>query len=205
MSHAMRTRLFVLSFILGLGSSGLAQSGVGIKVAGHMSTLHSEAYSSDLLPGGALGVYFPIGFGHRFELQPEFLFSAQGSTQEVSEAGRQTLRLYYAQAPMNVKFFLTPSVNMLGGLQLGYLANASALEEGGSPVDVTEDFNRMDVGIVLGLGLGTPSGWDFSLRYTSGMTNALKNDDVLFPSNRVFSLSIGHRIRKLGILTRKRR
>ncbi|MCB0812980.1 MAG: hypothetical protein KDB87_07425, partial [Flavobacteriales bacterium] len=71
--------------------------------------------------------------------------------------------------------------------------------------DVTEDFNRMDIDIVLGLGVGTPSGWDFSLRYTSGMTNVLKDDDVFFPTNRVYSISIGHRIRKLGILTRKRR
>ena len=201
----MASRASLFTLLLLLASQLSAQSGIGIKAGGHMSTLHSEAFSNDLLPGGSLGLYFPIGFGHRWELQPEVQFSAQGSTQEVSEAGRQTLRLYYAQAPMNAKFFVTPTVNLLGGIQLGYLASASALEKGSSPVDVTEDFNRMDIDIVLGLGVGTPSGWDFSLRYTSGMTNVLKDDDVFFPTNRVYSISIGHRIRKLGILTRKRR
>lgn len=179
-------------------------SGVGLKGGVQMTTLHSQLLQNDLLPGGFAGVYFPISFGHRFELQPEVLVSMQGSTVAMGESSSSTLRMFYTHVPINVKFFATPTLNLLAGLQPGYLVSARELGDSDA-LDVTEEFKPIDVGINLGIGLGTPSGWDVSLRYTSGMIALLRDDNVLFPTNRAISLSVGHRFRKFGVLVRKRR
>lgn len=196
-------RCFLLGALLMGASHAHAQGGVGWKAGFHMSTLFSQAQNNDLIPGGHLGVYFPLAYGNRFELQPEVLFSMQGSARTYNEDNTRTLRLYYAQVPVSAKYFITPILNIQGGVQLGYLGMASARTEEGSE-DVTDDLQRLDMSFIMGLGFDMMDGWDLTFRYSSGMTNVLKGDDVLFPSNRLYGISIGHRLVKQGKGTRRR-
>ena len=197
-----RTVLLCTSTLL-VAHAGAQGSGIGLQGSFHMSTLHSALVKSELLPGGSVGLYFPISYGHRFELQPEVLFSAQGSSRNIADGDQSTLRLYYIHVPLNVKYFVTPIMNVQCGLQLGYLANGQQ-HTAGDITPVTEQFKPLDVAINAGIGVGSIHGWDITLRYTTGMTAVLRDDDLIYPTNRVFSLSVGHRFHKFGVVRRRR-
>ena len=146
-----------------------------------------------------LGAYAPIWAGARLELQPELLISAQGSSIKPDEGTRQTLRLYYVQLPINMKVFMTNVLNVQAGIQAGRLIVANADHE-----DVTDRYQRMDIGLNLGAGLDFACGMDLTLRYYSGLTPLLVDDDVLFPTNRTLQLTAGYRMMRFKGHTRKR-
>ncbi|MBK8612096.1 MAG: PorT family protein [Flavobacteriales bacterium] len=193
--------LFWTLFVLSLPAFGqrASRSGLGLKGGLQMATTRTAILSYDPVPGAVLGAYAPIWAGARLELQPELLISAQGSSIKPDEGTRQTLRLYYVQLPINMKVFMTNVLNVQAGIQAGRLIVANADHE-----DVTDRYQRMDIGLNLGAGLDFARGMDLTLRYYSGLTPLLVNDDVLFPTNRTLQLTAGYRMMRFKGHTRKR-
>ena len=62
-----------------------------------------------------------------------------------------------------------------------------------------------EIALLLGAGLDLPSGLDITFRYHNGMTPVLANDELLFPRNQAFLISLGYRIVSLGAPRMQRR
>lgn len=195
--------LIVLSLVLALPAFGQRpnRSGIGLKAGGQLASWRSAVNTYNAVPGAVAGVYFPIGMGARSELQPELLVSLQGAGRTFGEGQRSMLQCVYLQVPVTAKFFLSNAFNLQAGVQVGQLMLAQQDE-----MDVTDDLRPFDIGLNMGLGLDLLHGFDLTLRYYSGMTPVLVNDDILFPHNRSIQLTAGYRITQFkGFGARRRR
>jgi hypothetical protein len=183
--------LLIVLLLLNVSAFGQkrSHSGVGLKAGAQMSTWRSAVGTYQPIPGGVVGVYFPIFMGPRFELQPELVGAMLGASRTIGEVKQPEVRSLYLQIPITAKLFLSNAFNLQGGAQFGQLMMAQ--QEG---QDVTDAFNPIDIGLNFGLGLDMIRGWDLTMRYYSGMKPTLVDDDTLFPTNRSLQLTAGYRI-----------
>lgn len=179
-------------------------SGLGIKGGPLMSDIHSGATSSEQIPGGTVGMYFPLHGGARFELQPELLLTSLGAGYEDAEGERSSVRTLYVQVPIAAKLFLGNTLNVHGGVLGGRLLAAQQYTPDGNS-DLRDSYRKMDWGVILGLGADLRSGVDFTFRYYSGMAPLLVDDETLFPRNRSMELTVGYRFMRFKVLNHGRR
>ena len=118
----------------------------------------------------------------------------QGRVLHEAENGFSGLRSYYVQVPISGKFFLGNTFNLAGGPQFGKLLLAQQF--GDSTVDITSEVNAWDIGFNAGIGADLRSGWDFTLRYFSGLSSVLKDEDATLPVNRSTQFTVGYRFAK---------
>ena len=194
----MRTQLPLCTvFYLLLGTTASAQpsghAGMGIKVGGQWSTLLASDATYTPIPGGLLGVYFPLLASARIELQPELLLSYQGCDVQRSDEDPSGLRLLYAHLPVCAKVFLTNEVNLQGGVQAGKCLSARMDDE-----QVTDRFRPYDVGFITGLGIDLRSGLDFTARYYGGTTPVLTRTTGVNPRHRLLQITAGYRVMRFG-------
>lgn len=152
------------------------------------SMWHSELVVYRPVVGATGGFYMPIMLGNRIEVEPATLLSLGGTAQTLPEGERSTLRSLHATIPVTMKYFVTRSFNVQLGAQGGYLLMAQNEE-----YDVYHLLNPLDFGAMIGLGIGTWNGLDFTLRYYNGLSNLLRNDATYFPANRVAQATVGKR------------
>ncbi len=172
------------------------RSGIGVKGGPLLSETRSGAIATKPLIGASAGLYFPLRAGQRFELQPELLVTSLGAAYTMPDNDRAIVRNVYVQIPLSAKLFFTNSLNVQGGLQMGYLIWAQQTVDGESS-DVKDSYENMDLGLVLGAGVDLVSGVDFGLRYYNGLKPVLVDDDVYSPRNQAYMLSIGYRFSHL--------
>jgi hypothetical protein len=178
-----------------------ARSGIGFKLGPQLASQRAAGYNFQPVPGGVLGMYFPIWIRPRLELQPELLGSMQGSSYDIpDDGGRIVTNTYYLQLPVTAKLFLGNVLNLQGGGYIGQLLAANTDGE-----NTKDAFNGMDAGFILGLGIDMMSGFDLTARYVYGKTNLMRGDDTVFPTTRCLQLTAGwrlmrfkHRTHKLG-------
>jgi hypothetical protein len=176
------------------------KSGVGFKIGGQLATSRSAVYTYEPIAGATMGLYAPLMLMNRFEVQPELLLSMQGSAFTPVEGARTVSHLYYVQLPISAKMYMSNVVNLQCGLQAGWLALATQNGE-----RVTDRYKPTDVGLNVGLGADMRGGTDLTLRYYSGLTPVLVNDDQVFPSNRTLQFTVGHRFLRIKGHARRRR
>lgn len=192
----MRKRLLLpLAFILCASAQAqpVGQTGLGIKGGAQWSTLMGSDLSYSGVPGGLVGLYFPILASNRLEFQPEVLLSYQGAEVQKKEQAPQQLRMLYAHLPLGVKVFLSNELNLQGGLQVGKCLAATMDDS-----HVTDEFRPFDVGFIAGLGLDLRSGFDLTARYYGGTTPVLVETSGVNPRNRLLQLTAGYRLMRFG-------
>lgn len=120
-----------------------------------------------------------------FSIQPEALFSSQGT--EVEGVG--DFNLDYISVPVLAKFYLvTDILSIEAGPQFSFLVNDSNdafddIADGGS------DTKSFDFGVAGGLGVNIAGGLFAQARYTIGLTEVSKDADA---KNAVFQVSLGY-------------
>jgi hypothetical protein len=144
-------------------------------------------------------------------LQPEILFSSQGSKRD-DRAGDGPLvvtKLNYINAPIMAKYYFTDGFSIMGGPQIGLLVAAkSELTPSGfgggeySEENIKDDMNALDIGLGIGAEYRLPFGAFAQFRYVFGLSNVNDNseDRVLgyyyFPDvksrNNVLQVSLGY-------------
>jgi hypothetical protein len=131
-----------------------------------------------------------ISINDKFSVQPELLFSTQGSG---AEFGEDEINLSYISLPIMAKYYATEALSIEVGPQIGFLVNAEQKVEG-QTFDIDET-NDVDFGLNFGLGYKLASGLNFSARYNLGLSNAFDSDDFdedVNVKNSVFQFSIGY-------------
>jgi len=160
---------------------------IGIKGGVNFSKLEIPDIHTSNKTGYHIGAYSLFKFGN-LGLQPEFIFSQQGSKVDLGDWDTK-----YINIPIILKLYLGGGFNLQAGPQFGFLNKAEL--DGNS---IEDDLKNADVSIGLGVGWDTPIRVKLDARYNLGVTD--NSDDPAYETikNQVFQLSLGFSIFKLG-------
>ncbi|NNL16028.1 MAG: PorT family protein [Flavobacteriaceae bacterium] len=145
-----------------------------------------------------VGVVAEIMVSDIFAVQPEILYSAQGSDWEEEFEG-ETFEgegpIDYLNIPIMAKYYVGEGgFSVEAGPQVGILLSAEYTEDDLS-IDIKDDLKGIDFGVNFGLGYKMESGLNFAARYNLGLTDANDNPDELGDSdfkNSVIQVSVGY-------------
>lgn len=176
-----------------------AQVTLGAKGGLNVSNLSGiediPGFKSKALVGFHLGGYVAFNVGRNFAVQPELLYSTQGSKIEVLGQD-EDLKLNYLNIPIMAKFTTNKGVYFEAGPQFGFKVNELDEDDWG---DFDDDFNNSDFSACFGLGY-QPVTMPFGIgaRYNIGLGKTAEFDNIsqddINVKNGVFQLSVYWRL-----------
>ena len=175
--HDMKT-LFASLLLALICSSGLHAQGfdfgakAGINIANQKITGFYEMDTKAKI-GFHGGVFVTWMFTEQLGLQPELLFSTQGSKDD-EDAYDYSILTNYVNLPVLLRYNINEMFSVHAGPQFGFLMSAKEEDDDGDKDDIKDDFKGTDVGIALGAEADLPSNLGFGLRYVFGLTNVIK-------------------------------
>jgi opacity protein-like surface antigen len=185
-----------------------AQLAIGIKAGPNFSTINTDASASQNYKNrtGFHGGGFVLVKATKIGIQPEVIFSQQGSKVEINDENFES-NFSYVNIPVILKLYTVAGINIQAGPQFGFVTNAETpiedqLNPGSYQVrDVKDKMKSSDFTVALGLGWDLPFGLTLDARYNLGLSKIY--DDA--PSqqtedakNQVFQFSLGYKLIKLG-------
>src|SRR6478609_1574211 len=128
-----------------------------------------------------------------FAIQPEILFSKQGTNYTVSTTSYEA-NFDYINVPIMLKFYLPLGLNLQAGPQFGFLTTAEVKQTVGSTSsvqDVKDFYKGSDVAASMGLGWDLPFGLTVDARYNLGLSDISDGSNTNSTKNQVFMISAG--------------
>ena len=205
----------ILIFALFLGITVIAQTKkvkLGIKAGLNLASLtfdENELNSSNKT-GFIAGFMVEIPMAKNFSLQPELLYSQQGSKTSFSDRDvtnsnfKSTINLNYLNIPVMLKYYVLHGLSVQAGPQIGILLKANnKYEDNFLGYQNHESFNLkdystgIDTSVNFGLGYQYKDKFYTDARYNISYSNVFKESDVNYfishdMKNRVFQLTIGY-------------
>ncbi|WMJ73843.1 porin family protein [Cytophagaceae bacterium ABcell3] len=174
--------LLIAGLIFSSNSAFAQKSGFGIRGGFNYNQFQDSEglYGGDLY-GYHMGVFGIIGFSRSFALQPELLYSREGSvnrspgtaTDPVTDMPLENYerRVEYLDLPVFLRINVTRGLHFLAGPQASYLLRSRhqfASPEGATGVTSGDVENRLEYAAVVGLGYEFFSGFSLGVRYGRG-------------------------------------
>src|SRR5688572_31974976 len=118
-------KLLIVGLLSIVASAAFAQAQValGIKAGVNVAKINSDDVESSSITafhGGAFALFKFTAIG----IQPELLFSQQGTSIDDVSLGTGDLKMSYMTIPVMVKFYLPGGFNLQAGPQFGFLNSA---------------------------------------------------------------------------------
>lgn len=148
---------------------------IGIKGGLNLYNInHENSNSGDAKLGFHLGLIGHLHLSERFALQPELVFSTQGS--EFTENGSKTkLNLNYINVPLLLQYMFDNGFRLQAGPQLGFLVSAKA-DVNDTDFDLKDEFKGVEIGATFGMSYINPnSNFGFDARYNMGLADINEN------------------------------
>jgi Outer membrane protein beta-barrel domain len=190
------TSLIVVICSVGLCAQGLdfgIKAGVNIANQNYSDDFNADTKAIVLFHGG---VFVTWMFTEKLGLQPEVLFSMQGSKEDGYDYKVIT---NYVNIPVLVRYDITDMFSVHAGPQFGVLLSAESEYQGGSQ-DLKEYYKGSDIGIAIGAEADDlPLNLGVGVRYIFGLTNvAEENIDFADASvkNGVLQIYVKFRLKK---------
>ena len=153
----------IIAFSFAIISFGLfsQETSLGLKGGLNYAYIHGEDVK-DVNPTFQYhaGAIINIGFTEFFSIQPEFLYSVKGYSEDNVD-----LNLNYVDIPILFKIKFADHLSLHAGPQLGYLLSATQKTDLGEE-DVKEQLKDFDLEIASGLEFEMNSGLSIGARYT---------------------------------------
>lgn len=149
--------------------------------------------------GGAFALFKITAFA----IQPELIFSQQGSTVKFNTQDLDA-NFTYLNVPVIAKFYLPLGFNLQAGPQFGFLTSAKSdynpiTNTPQDGTDLKEYYKNSDLSIALGLGWDVPKlGLTIDGRYNLGVSEIQDNAALEQTKNQVWQVSLGYKILKIG-------
>lgn len=160
----------------------------------------AEEADFNIRTGFHIGVMAEIMLAERLALQPEILFSSQGGKSTVQDfdefLGEEMdvqFKLDYISIPVLLKYFVIPGLSVEAGPQFSFMADSEAeasFEGEEVSVDITDETEKFDLGLAVGLGYGLPQGFQMQARYVRGFSDIYSDSDL---RNTMFQVSVGYK------------
>ncbi|WP_375435771.1 porin family protein [uncultured Hymenobacter sp.] len=215
----MKKTILLLGVLLGCAATGWAQTGVqvGVKTGLSLAVLDGTVnQGANFKPGIHIGGVLRLRPSKHIAIQPELVYSQQGSDNKIPVGGGITLenktKLSYLNLPILVKIYLGDVFNIQLGPQFGLLlaarqdgqvgyssgSNGSGFKT--ENLDVKEDY-KGDIGLCGGLGADLKNGLLVAARLNYGLTDINNNEQEKAAReaygfgglhNRVLEFSLGY-------------
>ena len=195
--------------IMAFGFANAQDVKFGVKGGLNLSNFSGDTEPFDMKTrvGFNVGGFVEIKFSEKFALQPELLYSTQGSkvdnfgvdTDQGFLTGDATFNFTYINIPVMFKYYAAEKFWIEAGPQIGFLTSAKLKTEvdgyGSSDQDVKDIFESVDFGLNLGLGYDFTEKISVGARYNLGLSNIAKTEDGDDSKlhNGVFSLSAAYK------------
>lgn len=159
-----------------------------------------DAGDANMFVGFNVGMFVEIPVTDKLTIQPEVLYSAQGSKSEGNFDGYDfdaTLKLNYINVPVMLKYQVADKFSLEAGPYVGFLTSAKMKVEvsgfGSETVDMKDMVKSTDFGLGLGMNYEFSDVIFANARYQAGLTqigDTGEGDDI---KNSVFQIGLGFR------------
>ena len=173
----------------------------GIKGGVNMSYLGGDSDGNFSLTFGTridahFGGLVEIPLSEKFALQPEVLYSSEGSDYSILFGPSYELKLNYIRVPVLAKYYIIEGLSVELGPSFGFLISAKRdgyNYEEGEDDDELKKYKSFDTAIAIGASYRLPMGIFFSLRFNAGLMDINDRDgfDIKNQMN-VFQISTGY-------------
>lgn len=140
----------------------------GLKAGVNLATV--TGFGGNLKAGFNAGVLAHIHATPAFSLQPEVMYSNQGT----KNSDNEKLLLNYINVPLLLQYNFDNGFRLQGGPQVGFLIEAKR-KIANVEYDQASAYKTVDVSIPLGFSYLDYSGFGVDVRYNIGVTNVVKN------------------------------
>ena len=177
-TQIMKNLFLIIAIAVLTVSTSLAQGEFrfGIKGGLNLASIGGDAYVTgtsgfDSRTSFHIGGLAEIPISDKISVQPEVLYSAQGSKFNFGfSTGSSDIKLDYLNIPIMGKYHVLAGLSGELGPVIGVLVKAD-----GASGDIKDSFKKTDIGVAIGATYRLPFGLFGSLRYNKGVTNI--NDD----------------------------
>lgn len=179
-----KTFLLAVFAIFGITISANAQEywNFGIKGGVNFTNMTSDGFDdTNSRTGYNVGLLAEIPVGDSFSIQPEVLYSTQGTDATRVVAGQSyegEYQLDYVQVPLIAKIYLVDGLALEAGPSFNFLANEKYDYSGSLGFESETDMaSSFEFGGALGASYKFNNGLFLSGRYTQGFTDAFDSDN----------------------------
>lgn len=171
--------------LLAFSTSAIAQEvKFGPKAGINFANLSGDVEDNKMLMGFHVGAFAEIKLNDKFAIQPEILYSAQGTKMETSETlmgvtytAESDAKLNYINVPIMAKYYITDNFAVEAGPYVGFLASANSkgsYTNAGTTVefdeDIKDELKSVDFGLGLGASFNMENGFFVGARYGLGLS-----------------------------------
>ena len=162
----------------------------GLKGGVNLATLHltSEDFPAGMTPNtnmktsGFGGVFVNLPLSTSFRLQPEVVFSSQGSKLEggALSSGTYEIDAQYINVPVMFQYQTMGGFFVEAGPQVGFLVKAEQDgpdDTGDGDVDIKDNMKTTDFAVAGGIGYLSRIGLGINARYNAGLSNVFNAED----------------------------
>ncbi|MCW5910957.1 MAG: PorT family protein [Cyclobacteriaceae bacterium] len=185
-------------------ANGQVQFALGVKGGPNFAKLDANSSVGENYKNrtGFHGGAFALIKLTKIGIQPELLFSQQGSTVKFNSQDLKS-NFTYVNVPVLLKLYTVAGINLQVGPQFGFLTTAESeydpIENTPQNIaDVKDAYKKSDISAALGVGWDLPFGLTIDARYNLGLSkiNGGQNDNE--SKNQVIQVSLGYKLIKLG-------
>lgn len=205
-----RTILILFAVVLGIGTHqafSQVQLAVGVKGGPNFAKINTDASAMENYKSrtGFHGGAFVLIKATKIGIQPEVIFSQQGSKVEVNSQDLES-SFSYVNIPIMLKLYTVAGINIQAGPQFGFVNSAEApvfdeINQQWTVQDVKNRAKNSDVTIGLGLGWDLPFGLTIDARYNLGLSkiyDQAPSQQTEDAKNQVIQVSVGYKLFKFG-------
>jgi len=166
----------------------------GVNVSTQFTSEATTNVETSWKPGFHIGIFGSLVYTEKIAAQLEFLYSQKGSQwSDPDYSGEEVVN--YIDLPLTARFQVLDLLNIHAGPQFSFLTRAWRMPEDGAAYKISEYYDEVDVGLVVGVELNLPIKLNIALRYTEGLMRASDSRYYTEPwKNRVFQLSLSYAI-----------
>ncbi|MTI23267.1 PorT family protein [Fulvivirga sp. RKSG066] len=213
-------RPYLLLFIIFISVNYAISQGIGFRGGYSLASwdgfvLEGEEFNDESLNGFHVGIYGSLELGRSVFLEPGLFYSIKGESGSYVVDGtdfKMKNKSVYLDAPILIKYFIG-GFNLTAGPQISLLLSnevdlilidPSSSQKLNFSEDTKDQFNEVDLSLVLGMGYRFINRVNLNINYDIGVSSALIDEESLFSqdnpgqyyswieaSNRVLKLSIG--------------
>jgi len=169
-----------------------AQVQYGLKAGANFYTFGGDEVENEDLNskfGLHIGGLVNFSVSEKFKVQPEIVFSIQGSKQ-TDGTDELNWNFNYLNIPIMAQFYVSNGFFLETGPQIGFNLKAEIKdEESGTTLDLDDEIKSSDISWGLGAGYKTASGFGFGARYNLGLSSIAEESDVDI-KNRGFQVGV---------------
>jgi hypothetical protein len=204
----MKKIIFAAVAVMAFTFSNAQNARFGIKGGLNFANFTGDTEGLDFKTkvGFNIGGFVEVKLADKFYIQPELLYSTQGSIVDDVEVydgfdvyyGDVQFKFNYINVPVMFKYYVADKFNLEAGPQIGFLVSAEAtvkVEGTKATESVKDNFETLDFGLNFGAGYDFTKNFSAGVRYNLGLANIADTEpgDDGKVHNSVFSLSVGYK------------